>query len=391
MSMPIQARVTPSVVRWARERARISHSKVAKKLHTRPEHVESWEQGHAAPTIRQAQQLANTLRIPFGYLFLSSPPKEEMPLPDLRTIANAQVPQPTPEFIDLLNDVLAKQEWYRDFLAAQGAEALEFVGRFSLETNGERVASAIAEALEITEGLRNECSGWEGFLRRLIRNSEAIGILVMRSGVACGNTHRPLSVSEFRGFAISDPIAPLVFINGADSKAAQVFTLAHELAHVWIGASGVSNESLKRPVLNEGITIERFCNAVAAEALVPGAHFLDRWQKRRSAEDNMRDAARYFKVSTLVVLRRGLDLGRIQPQEFRDLYRREETRYKDREAASSGGDYYPTLFARNSRTLTTAAVEAAMEGTLLLRDAAKLLNVNVSAIQKIAEFVAKEG
>ena len=124
------------------------------------------------------------------------------------------------------------------------------------------------------EQIRRTSHTWDEFLRELTRSAEATGILVMRSGIVGGNTRRKLSVNEFRGFVISDDLAPLVFINGRDSKAAQIFTLVHELVHVWIDRSGISNPDPKDVPAELRNTVETFCNSVAAEVLVPHADFL---------------------------------------------------------------------------------------------------------------------
>ncbi|HMM61712.1 MAG TPA: ImmA/IrrE family metallo-endopeptidase, partial [Candidatus Rifleibacterium sp.] len=94
---------------------------------------------------------------------------------------------------------------------------------------------------------RGEAANWESFFNILVERSEQAGIIILRSGKVGNNTHRTLDVKEFRGFVIYDELAPFIFINGADAKAAQIFTLVHELAHVWLGASGVSNNGLDTP------------------------------------------------------------------------------------------------------------------------------------------------
>ena len=148
------------------------------------------------------------------------------------------------DFFQLLNDVLVKQEWYRDRLKERGAEKLPFVGKFRVADGIERVSADLSNFLSVEESRRVSYT-WDDFLRHLSRTAETQGILVMRSGIVRGNTRRKLSVNEFRGFVISDELAPLVFVNGRDSKAAQIFTLVHELVHVWINKTGIVNPDQK--------------------------------------------------------------------------------------------------------------------------------------------------
>ena len=383
-----QAFITPSVFRWAIARAKSTPEKLAKKLHTARASVAGWEQGKSLPTFSQAQKAAEALYIPFGYLFLPAPPDETIPLTDFRTTPGKRIP-PSAELIDLVNDVLFKQQWYREFLLAQGARPLPFVGSFSARQAASPIADSIRKTLAIDANLRQQCNGWNELFVALIRNVEAAGILVMRSGVALANTHRKLSVKEFRGFAISDPIAPVIFVNGKDWPKAQLFTVAHELVHIWIGTSGISNENLRG--IGDVNNIERLCNEVAAEVLVPASEFRDLWSDPATISENLDQIVRHFRVSTLVALRRAFDLQKISRDEYLRLYTREERAFREiREQRKGGGNFYNNVLARNSATLTKALVQGATRGTVLYRDAARLLNISAPAVQKIARHLAKQ-
>ena len=133
-------------------------------------------------------------------------------------------------------------------------------------------------ALSLCIADRNTTRTWQAFLKLLIQKSEALGIWVLCNGIVGNNTHRTLDVEDFRGFAIADPVCPLVFINNKDAKAAQIFTLVHELAHIWIGQNGISDVGLENDLELEHGEVEAFCNQVAAEVLVPAHVLQDRWQ-----------------------------------------------------------------------------------------------------------------
>jgi hypothetical protein len=200
------------------------------------------------------------------------PPPDNPNIPDLRTISGKQLTNPSLAFRNVLNDTVIRQEWIREERIEQGAVPLDYVGRFSTADDPKTVAADMRHVLQLESADRAECHDFDAFLRHLVNRAESVGALVMRSAIVGHDTHRKLDVKEFRGFAISDAFAPVVFINDVDAKAAQVFTLAHELAHIWIGADGVSDRrpNQKEDSLN---AIELFCDKVAAELLVPETEF----------------------------------------------------------------------------------------------------------------------
>jgi len=294
--------------------------------------------------------------------------------------------EPSMDFLNLLTAVQARQDWYRDYALQQGTDSLPFVGAFTV--NGTRiVATSISTTLAINEGLRREAGNLTNYLALLSRQCEAKGILVMRSGVV-GHTTRRLSVREFQGFSIVDKIAPLIFVNSQDYKSAQVFTLAHELAHIWIGESAIDtpDEAGQRPetIAHE---VERFCNAVAAEVLVPEAEFLKVYEE----PINLQKLSRRFKVSTLVILRRAHDLKQIRTDRFFALLKEEQQKLAGLmsggggtvEVKESEGNFYNTAQARLGRRFPQALLQDVKQGGTPYRDAAHLLGVKVPTVIKL--------
>ena len=386
--MSTEAFITPDVLCWALERRGLPDEDVARRLAVKPERIGAWKDGSGRPTLRQAQTLAQKLSIPLGYLFLSQRPSEEFPLPDLRTVGDAPPGTPSPELAAVVYDALSKQQWYREHLESQGEEPLPFVGSRSVDDDPDDVAREIRTRLGVDDQMRQAAGSWEQFLTEFIRAAEAAGILVLRSGVADGNTHRALDVEEFRGFAISDEFAPLIFINTQDVKVAQIFTLAHEIAHLWLGESGISNQDYRAASTAQTNRVERVCNRIAAETLLPAATVLREWRQGDSAKGNSQRLATRNRVSRMVALRRAYDLKLISWEVYRpayDLLVEEWKKRRVRERAKDGGDFYPTFFARNSRTFTMALVAAVAEGQVLHLEAAKLLNVKVGTLGGVSE------
>ena len=273
------AYVSPAVLRWARQRSGLSVAALASRANLKEQKLAAWEEGLEHPTFRQAQHIAGALHVPFGYFFLNTPPEQKLPLRDFRTVKTGGVPtEPSAELFDLVSDIVFKHTWYREFAQEEGWKPIPFVGRFDRTAQPPVIAEDIRNTIATIPAIRKEAQNPDEFLRRLGRRAEEIGILVMKSSVVGGNPHRKLNVQEFRGFAIADSLAPLVFVNAADARAAQIFTLAHELAHVWIGVSGISNENMAS--LTVEAEIEHLCNSVAAEVLIPTDEFRGYWAER---------------------------------------------------------------------------------------------------------------
>lgn len=363
--------INPELLLWARERANLG----LHDLETKFPNLGSWEVGEVQPTLKQVEAFARAVHVPVGYLFLSTPPEETLPIPDFRTIAGQAVLSPSPNLLDMLYACQERQAWYREFARIAGQTPLAFVGSVTRDMSPEAVAAQMRETLSFQVPARRDSPTWEDALRQFIRHADAAGVLVMVSGVVMNNNHRRLDPAEFRGFALSDPVAPLVFVNGTDSKAAQMFTLAHELAHLWLGSSALSDMGAK-PV--QGSRHEEvWCNAVAAEFLVPLGALRDELRHNEPLPRAMVRLAGTFKVSRLVVLRRLLDAGWIGHETFEMQWRAESTRIQGFVRGNSGGgDFYKTTLARVSRRFTQALVVSTLEGQTLYRDAFRMLGIS---------------
>ncbi|SEH96348.1 MULTISPECIES: ImmA/IrrE family metallo-endopeptidase [unclassified Leifsonia] len=366
--------VAPGVLSWARERAGVDLAALEAKFPALPE----WERGTAAPTFSQLQQFAKATHAPIGYLLLPEPPIEPLPIPDFRTFRDAAVHRPSVDLLDQIYLVEQRQEWYREHQRAVGSAPLDFVGSVSTRDNPITVADQIANRVRFTVEDRARYRSWSEALRDLIDLIEDIGVLVMISGVVGANTRRALDPREFRGFALADPLAPVIFVNGKDSKAAQIFTLLHEVVHVWVGESALSDASL---AAGSGNDDERFCNAIAAEILVPLNSLRREWDPNADRRQELDRMAAKFRVSTLVVLSRVFDLGGLPWDEYQDWYGAEAAYVLKKIGVntSDGGNYYNSAPFQMSRRFARAVIADTLEGRTLHRDAFQMLGFRKAA------------
>jgi len=369
--------INPDILIWARRRSQLSQSVLAKKLSTSAETLNKWEMGQKAPTIRQAQAIAAKTHIPLGYLYLNEPPIERLDLPDLRTVNGIQPNSPSSELLELAALMRERVSWYAEYLRDQGLTSNNCVGRRSSTEDVNQIVNDIRRTLAISEG--DYSADQDKYLRLLIKKIEQAGILVMKQATI--RNHRHLSVSEFRGFAISDPVAPLIFINFADVSCARLFTLIHELAHIWLGQSGISDA---HPDTDKAIEIK--CNAIAAQFLVPEDQFLSSWQNERSWMENILQLRRQFRTSRWVIARRAESLGKITLPQYREYTAELRAEYVERDKnRKHGGDFYITKKSQISQPFSKAIVSEALSGKLLLREAGQLLDMRPPHVMKYAQ------
>lgn len=373
--------VKPALLTWARERADLAPAALATRLNVDPQRVAAWEETGEL-TFKQLEALAHKTYTPLGYLFLPAPPDETLPIPDFRTVNDDGVRRPSPNLLDTIYAMQRRQAWLRETLIEDGAEPLPFVEGANISQQPEALAGRMREALKLSAGWASEQRTWTDALKVLREAIEAAGVMVVVNGVVGNNTSRKLDVDEFRGYVLTDDYAPLIFINGADAKAAQMFTMAHELTHVWVGQAGVFTLDPLQPANS---AVERFCNLVAAEFLIPAADMREAWPEAEAQEEPFQFLARRYKVSPLVAARHALDMQLIDREAFFDFYNAYQEDERRKRRPSSGGDFYATQGVRIGRRFGDAVVRAVKEGRLMYGEAYELTGLRESTFNQFAE------
>jgi len=358
--------VRKKILDWALDRSGLTLADIERKF----PRARQWAAGQSQPTLRQLEGLAKLTLTPLGFFFLDEPPEERLPVPYFRTLGDEGSYGPSPDLLETIQTMEQRQAWLREFLVDQGQEALTFVRSARPDEPPASVGQRIRSALGLDQGWAAKQGTWTDAFGLLRETMEDKGILVVVNGVVGNNTRRKLDPEEFRGFVLVDEYAPLVFVNGTDGKAAQMFTLAHELAHVFFGSSAAFD---LREMLPAKEPAEQACNRAAAEFLVPERELRRVWPSAQSNPEPFQLIARQFKVSALVAARRALDLRLINREVFLTFYR-DYQQDERRKAArrQPGGDFYLTQDLRVGRRFAGAVVRAAKEGKLLYSEAYRL-------------------
>ncbi len=368
--MRTEVNVHANMLTWAITRAGYELHEFSAKV----PRVQEWIDGTKKLTVKQLETFSKKVHLPFGYLFLTEPPKEKLPIPFYRT-NNTPAIQVSVNVYDTILLIQQRQDWLKDYLKDNEFEALSFVGKFHNRYNVQEIVADIRKNLGLNEKWASNFRTWQEALDHLIQIIEDKGIITVFNGVVENNGHRKIPVDECRGFVLVDKMAPFMFVTNADGKAAQMFTIVHELAHIWTGNSAGFDFRKLQPANDP---IELLCDKVAAEFLVPENTFNKVW----SNNPGIKHASRYFKVSEIVIARRAFDTGKITKKQFFDFYEEYTNRvFEKKENQSPGGDFYATIGKRLSITFATHINNAVKSGKLLYRDAYKLTSLKGDTFQ----------
>lgn len=371
--------INSEIIEWAIRR----NGMEPEEFYAQNPKVQKWINKEVFPTVKQLEDFTHKVHVPFGYLFLPQPPNEKIDIPFFRTGNNMSNKVSLNVFhtIQLIQD---RQNWLAEYLDELGFEDLEFVSKYKYHPNLNPlvIVNDIRKTLNLEIDWASKYDKWEDALEFLTTQIEEIGIIVNYNGIVGTNTKRKIEVEECRGFVLVDKKAPFLFINAADAKAAQMFTIIHELAHVWLGKSaGFNNKDL----LPAEDPIEILCDKVAAEFLVPETYFITKWQTTQ----NFKYLSRIFKVSQIVIARRALDLKLIGREDFFNFYHNFMADFKaKKEQQGSGGNYYATSKKRISLRFASFINSAVRNNKLLYRDAYKLTNLKGDTYSKfVTEYL----
>lgn len=371
--------ISPEMLTWACERAGYDVEHFAKKI---PQ-LNSWVKSERHPTFRQLEKLADLTHTPFGFLFLPEPPDEPIPVTDYRTVTGASRDDwISPNLRETIYAMERRQDWLRRTLIEEGMPPLPFVSSAHLRDEPEEVGREMRQVLGLNDGWAAEIRTWQSAVGELRRLIEGIDVMAVINGIVGNNTHRKLNVEEFRGFALTDPYAPLIFVNGADAKSAQMFTLAHELAHIWLGKEGLSGFEMLSP---GGTDVEKWCNRAAAELLVPAEELRRHWREANHEKDQFQILARKFKVSPIVIARRALNLEFIPRSTFSNFYEDYVGQERKDSTKSGGGNFYTIQDYRVGKPFALKVLRAAKEGRIQFKEAHDLTGLRGDSLEKYAK------
>ncbi|MCR5338311.1 MAG: ImmA/IrrE family metallo-endopeptidase [Lachnospiraceae bacterium] len=364
--------IQPAVINWA-----LSQTKEEQLGIKLMDNIRRWLDGSKTPTFNQIEDFSRKANIPLGYFFLQTPPVEEIKLLEYRTVDSIELANPSRNLIDTIYEMENVQDWMRDYRQDADFDVLTFVGSLKGKTDVKAIADQIRADLDMQidwydhKGTISEAFN---YVRGLLEYS---GVLVMLNGIVGKNTHRALSVDEFRAFAMVDEWAPLIFINSADSEGAKLFSLFHELVHIWIGENDLYNDRRNSKNVKD---IEILCNAVASELMVPQDAFLEAWKDNTTTDLNQKinDITKRFKCSVAVIARKALDNKKINQRMYDEIVEKAIEAYRKMKESkeSGGGNYYYTMGARLDSAFVKAICFSIKSGRTSYTEAYRLTNTS---------------
>lgn len=389
--MAEKAFITSKILKWARESARISVEDAAKKVSVSTERFLTWEDGTNYPTIRQAKLLAKSYRRPFSLFFLPEIPKDFQPLQDYRRDDSQNLDTAS---LFIIREVQEKQNWISELFEESGEDILSFVGKYSLNNNPEIVAKDILDTLKISPSNYNKTP-----INEWIDKAEAAGIFISRTSYL--HSRLVLDRNLIQGFAIANKYAPFIFVNSKNWNAPQLFTLVHELAHIWIAKSGISNEidiDFSENPKSKFHPVELFCNQVAANALMPRELIAQFESDVFDSNQKVFKQAKELGISSFALLVRALNLKLISQSEYKLLkadaqndfekfLEREKIKKEKQRERKGGPDTYLLRLNKNSKLFTRIVMDSFNNGSLSPLIASNLLNTQINNFQKFEKLL----
>lgn len=364
--------VKPTIIQWAIQSSGKSIVQVSQKFSK----IDEWVSTESELSVSELNKLSKELRIPFGYFFLKKPPVEEVDLLKYRTIDNEEHDKPSRDLIDTIKLMETRQSFMRETLIEDGFLPLEIVGSANVNDDPKKLSKKIIAQLGLASDWNRKSNDTFNVLRKA---SSDLGILVMQNGIVGNNPHRSLDISEFRAFVLIDAYAPLIFLNAKDSLNGRIFSLCHELVHVWLGVNELYNDSFYRDQTYLNEKLERFCNEVAAEMLLPTKLLISVFKRDVDAYSNVKSISSQFSVSALMVCIKIKQQNLVTKKTFDELLgvlveeMHDNLLAKEQSEKKSGGNYYNTQGSRLDLNFVHSVNRKAKEGKILYTEAYDLL------------------
>ena len=366
--------VNPNILTWAIERVGMK----VEEYSAENKDFKAWLEGTKSPTLKKIEDFAKRFYVPFGYMFLETPPEEKMPITFFRKTNNAKQ---NVNIYDTIRNLKEKQDWLVEYLREDGFETLEFVSKFANATEKDinEICDYIHQILNLNQDWAYNYSNEQTALSNLSSLIENIGVITIFNSVVGFNNSRKLLVKDCRGFSLVDDIAPFIFINSRDAKVAQIFTLIHEFAHILIGYSAGFGEEVY--LSQDSSKQEKICDKIAAEFLVPNNLFKKEWGLKPY---NYEYIARKFKVSRFVILRKAVENKFIDIKRYNELYNEwlvDNTAIIQHK--KNGGNFRATAIKKSSKTFLIHLSNALNDNKILYRDAYNLVGMKGDTFHKI--------
>ena len=376
----VNVNIQPAIISWALSQT--SEEKLGTKL---VENIKHWLDGTESPTFKQIEDFSKKSYIPLGYFFLQTPPVEQINLLEYRTLDSIELINPSRNLIDTIHEMEAVQEWMVNYRKEWNYNTISVVGSLKGITDVSIIADTIRKELGLNVEWYKECGNPSEAFNKVRGLLEECGIIVMMNGIVGKNTHRALDVNEFRAFAMVNEWAPLIFINGADSAGGRLFSLFHEIVHLWLGENDLYND--RRYSVSGIKQVEVICNAVAGELMVPKVAFLDKWNNNTNDDtcEKIKELARMFRCSGSVIARRALDNRKIDKNVYNQLITDAIEAYiQSKQEKGSGGDYYRTARSKLDGVFVRALCESVNSGRTSFTEAYRLTNTTSKTFSEVA-------